>query len=71
MLWVIYLAGISLGWLGFLSLRSGLRTKSPKEEMQESMFPEKAWVYRKEKSMRIYVGIMMIVLALVIFLKRF
>jgi hypothetical protein len=65
----MYLLALFLGCLGFWSLQSGLKSKSPKQKMSEAMTPGLEWMNSKEKSLRIYIGILLLISSFVVLLK--
>lgn len=60
----IYLIAFGIGCLGFWLLQLGLRPKSPKQKMHEAMTPNLEWMNSKEKSYRIYLGIVFLIISI-------
>jgi hypothetical protein len=67
---IMYLVAFCMGSFGIWSLQSGLRSKSANQKMHEAASPRQHWINSKEKSIRIYIGIVMLILSLVIFFRQ-
>jgi threonine/homoserine/homoserine lactone efflux protein len=69
MTWLMYLIAFLLLFLGILSLRSVYRVKSPDENMRENVSQKSLWIKERERRYRIVVGIGLIIISVIIFLK--
>jgi len=65
----MYLLAFFLGVLGFWLLQLGLRTKSMKQRVQEIIRPDLEYLNNKEKSLRIFFGLTLLIASLIIFLR--
>ena len=65
----MYLLAFLIGTLGLWLIQLGARTKSIKQEMDESITPKLKWLNSKDKSLKIYYGIVLLIAALIIFLR--
>jgi hypothetical protein len=65
----MYLLAFFLGVVGLWILQLGLRTKSMKQRVQEIIRPDLEYLNNKEKSLRIFFGLALLIASLVIFLR--
>jgi hypothetical protein len=69
-MWKMYLIALFFLFLGILSIRTVYRTKSSDENMREAMSQTSLWLKEGEIRLRIVVGIAMIIMSIIFFLKR-
>lgn len=69
MSWLMYLLALLFLFLGILLLRSVYRAKTSDENMSEAMSQTSLWLKERERRLRIIVGIGLIIMSIIIFLK--
>lgn len=69
-MWKMYLIALLFLFLGILSIRTVYRTKSSDENMRKAMSQTSLWLKERERGLQIVVGIGMIIMSIIFFLKR-